>query len=68
MRRKERQRQRLWMDCRPHSLSPCAAWGRGRRAGSEAEPGKKAGEEEDVFSFVLLSHYPTLLLIGNKLN
>jgi len=36
----------------------------GRRSMSEDEPGKKGGIGESVFSFVFVSHSPTLFLTG----
>lgn len=54
------------------SLFPCTARGEGgggsRRLRSEAELGKKGGKGEGVFSFLFVSHYPTVFLNGNQLN
>ena len=57
-----------WTDRSPHSPSPCTAWEEEvEELGVKLSP--RRGEwEEGVFIFVFTSHYPSLLLIGNKLN
>ena len=55
--------------CRkPHSPSPCAAQAEEvENSGGKLSLGRREGWGEGVYRFVLLSHYPTSLLIGNKI-
>jgi len=59
-------RKRVWKQLSPHSPSPCTAQGeKVEKIGSEVDPRKKGGRRVKI---VLASHYPALLLIGNKFN
>lgn len=56
------------LGCNPSSPSPCTSWDEGgRRVRSEVESGRKE-EGRGKYFLVFVSHYPILLLIGNKLD
>lgn len=71
---RERSGKVLLMECNPHFLSPCPAWGGGcRRGRSEFTLGGREGHGVGgrlgfFFCFVLIPHYSTQLFISNKLN
>lgn len=59
----------LWTDYKPHSPSLCTTWGKEvKNFKGKLSLWRRERWAESVLRFVLTTHYPTLLLSGNKFN